>query len=93
MILGLSAISTITRPILAEAQLKRALVTPEAVKVIHDTRRKTLEIYDLIRDPAELDNLIESAPGRHAELPGTLAHFFEVHTFRAPGYEVPFRRW
>jgi hypothetical protein len=83
----------LSRPILAEAQLKRALVTPEAVKVIHDTRRKTLEIYDLIRDPAELDNLIESAPGRHAELPGTLAHFFEVHTFRAPGYEVPFRRW
>lgn len=83
----------LTRPILAEAQLKRALITPGQVKVVHDTRRKTLEIYDLAKDPAELDNLVESAPGKHAELPGTLAHFFDVHAFKQPGYEVPFRRW
>lgn len=36
---------------------------------------------------------MESAPGKHAELPGTLAHFFDVHAFKQPGYEVPFRRW
>lgn len=83
----------LTRPILAEAQLKRALITPGQVKVVHDTRRKTLEIYDLVKDPAELDNLVESAPGKHAELPGTLAHFFAVHAFKQPGYETPFRRW
>ncbi len=85
--------SALTRPILAEAQLKRAWITPEGTKVIADTRRGTLEIYDLGADPRELDNLAVSAPGRHAELPGTLAHFFDVHTYRSPGYVVPFRRW
>ncbi|MBX3130950.1 MAG: sulfatase [Polyangiaceae bacterium] len=83
----------LTRPIVAEAQLKRALISPKGVKVIHDTRRKTLEIYDLIADPGELDNLVESSPDRHGDLAGTLANFFHVHTHRQEGYQVPYRRW
>lgn len=83
----------LTRPIVAEAQLKRALITPGSVKIIHDTRRKTLEVYDLIADPGELDNLVESSPDRHGDLAGTLANFFHVHTHRREGYQVPYRRW
>ncbi|MEZ4225934.1 MAG: hypothetical protein R3B13_33610 [Polyangiaceae bacterium] len=54
-------------------QLKRRLITADGLKVVHDSRRKTLELYDLVRDPRELDNLIDSAPGAHSDLPGPSA--------------------
>ncbi len=85
--------ATLTRPILAEAQLKRALISANGAKVIHDTRRKTWEVYDLTLDPKEMDNLAERDGDHHSDVRGALSAFFAVHTHRREGYEVPFRKW
>jgi hypothetical protein len=80
----------LTRPILAEARLQRALVTPEGMKVIYDTRSQTVEIFDLNRDPKEEQNLFGISGDDSL---GELRTFFQVHTLRRPGYEVPYRKW
>jgi arylsulfatase A-like enzyme len=80
----------LTRPILAEARLQRALVTPDGMKVIYDTRSQTVEIFDLNRDPKEEKNLFGIAGDDPL---GELRTFFQVHTLRRPGYEVPYRKW
>jgi hypothetical protein len=85
---------TLTRPIVAEARLKRSLVTPEGVKIIHDTRAQTVEIFDLARDPEEKVNLFGTErAAKEDELFDVLRTFFQVHTLRRPGYRVPYRRW
>jgi hypothetical protein len=48
---------TLDRPIVAEARLKRALVQRDGTKVIHDSRMRTVEVYDLASDPGEEQNL------------------------------------
>jgi arylsulfatase A-like enzyme len=53
---GLS--SEAMRPILAEGRLRRAMLRGR-LKVIEDTRRKTVEAYDLHTDPDELHNLLQ----------------------------------
>jgi hypothetical protein len=74
----------------AEARLKRSLVTPQGIKIIHDTVAQTVEIFDLQRDPEEKVNLFGTA---HDELLDVLRTFFRVHTLQRPGYRVPYRRW
>jgi hypothetical protein len=72
----------LTRPIFAEGRLRRAVVDGD-LKVIVDLRRKTVEAYDLARDPAELDNLYDREPQRFAAALGKLTSFYAANT--APG--------
>ncbi|MEZ4306801.1 MAG: sulfatase-like hydrolase/transferase [Polyangiaceae bacterium] len=55
-------LTDLTRPVVAEGRLPRALFGD--VKVIEDLRRKVVEAYDLTRDPDELDNLFDTADPR-----------------------------
>jgi hypothetical protein len=80
----------LTRPIVAEARLMRSLITPQGMKIIHDTRSQTVEVFDLARDPAEEKNLF--GPDTE-ELLGVLRAFFQIHTLRRPDYQVPYRKW
>lgn len=79
------------RPIVSEARLKRAMVMPDGLKIIHDTRNHTVELYDLGRDPGELENLYEE--DRDEERLLVLTSFFSAHVLRRPGYNVPYRKW
>ncbi len=85
--------ASLTRPILAESRLKRALVTAEGFKVFEDPRRKTIELYDLNKDPGELNNIFDHADPQSQDAIGVLATFFSVHTYKRPGYTVPYRKW
>lgn len=78
------------RPVVAEGRLKRSLVAGD-LKVIVDTRRKTLEGFDLARDPLELSNLFDRDPER--VLPGLAAldRLFEAHRCPWPGYEPVYK--
>jgi arylsulfatase A-like enzyme len=69
-----------TRPIFGEGRLRRAIVG-DNLKVIVDLRRKTVEEYDLSRDPGEIENRFGDP--RFAPLYSTLTDFFAAHT--APG--------
>lgn len=84
--------TALTRPLLAEARLKQALIT-DGHKVIYDTRAKTVELYDLVKDPGELNNLYDPTAERSREMLGRLRAFYDVHTHREPGYTVPYRKW
>lgn len=79
----------LTRPILAEARLKRALVADDGYKIVHDTRSGTVELCD----PGEQENVYEKEAKRGRELLETMGTFFDRHTHRRPGYEVPYRKW
>ncbi|UQA60251.1 sulfatase [Polyangium aurulentum] len=81
----------LSRPIAAEGRLKQAIVFPDGVKVIRDQRKRTLEIYDLGRDPGEIDNLALRS-GEEASRVRLLRRFFGAHALRRPGYEPPYRR-
>jgi hypothetical protein len=81
----------LTRPLLAEARLMQAYVTPNGLKLIFDPRRDRIELYDLARDPGELENLAD----REELLEPLLAELMqlrEVHRLRREGYEPPFVR-
>jgi arylsulfatase A-like enzyme len=82
----------LTRPILAEARLKQALILPDGMKVILDNHLNTVELYDLRRDPGELDSLAEDEEMLSRPL-SLLQQFFEVHRNRTPGYTPPYRTW
>jgi hypothetical protein len=81
------------RPIVAEGRLERALVFPDGVKVIHDSRTHSIEIYDLAKDPGELVNLYDEADPAMVERARVLLRYFAVHTLARPGYTVPYRKW
>ncbi len=81
----------LTRPVLAETRLMRALVRPDGIKVIRDIRRRTLEVYDLEKDPAEQDDRVDHLTTDMEAAIGELDAFFEVHQLREGGYEPPLR--
>ncbi len=81
---------TLTRPLLAEGRLRRALYVGD-VKVIEDTRRKLVEAYDLARDPKELVNLFDDDDPRALSALATLRAFFEAYELRRPGYTAPYK--
>jgi hypothetical protein len=81
----------LTRPLLAEGRLRRALYTPDGLKVIADERRKLVEVYDLARDPAESRNLWDEDPARADRALGLLDAWFAAHTVRKPGYRTPYK--
>lgn len=83
--------ATLTRPVLAETKLKRALVLPSGLKVIRDVHLGTLEVYDLRTDPDErVDRVDDMTPAMEAAV-ARLDRFFEVHQLREGGYEPPLR--
>lgn len=83
----------LTRPIVAEARLKRAIVTTDGKKIIHDTRSRSVELYDLKKDPKEENNVYDEDSAEAVEMLGRVKRFFAAHTLKKPGYKVPFRRW
>ncbi|HTU57318.1 MAG TPA: sulfatase-like hydrolase/transferase, partial [Polyangiales bacterium] len=82
---------TLTRPILAEGRLRRALILGSR-KIIVDERVHTLEAYDLARDPGELHNIYDTEPERFAGMFSALQAYFETRAYRAIGYERKFRQ-
>jgi hypothetical protein len=80
----------LTRPIIAEGRLKKAMLFPDGHKVIVDDRHHTSEVYDLRRDPGELENLLDARP-RASERVQVLRAFFDVHEIEREGYQVPYR--
>lgn len=81
----------LSRPILAEGRLKRALYFPDGLKVITDERRGTVELYDLKRDPEELRNLATEGSTETEPRVGAIDAFFLAHTLKKSGYAPPYR--
>lgn len=71
------------RPIVAESDRgHRAMVFPDGMKVIADDKLHTLELYDLNRDPGELENLVDSQPDTSAQRRALLDSFFDAQRLR-----------
>ncbi len=60
---------------------------------LHDTRMRTVEVYDLSADPRDERNLFARSDRMSSEGVANLKRFFDAHTFRRPGVRVPYRRW
>ncbi len=82
----------LTRPIVAEGRLKKAMVFPDGHKVIVDDRHHVAEVYDLDTDPGELHNLLDSEDAEAWKYVGLLRKFFGAHTLWRIGYRAPYRR-
>jgi hypothetical protein len=80
----------LTRPLIAEGRLRRALTEADGLKVIEDTQRKVVEVYDLAADPRETRNLFDVAPSRSDPELAELRAFFAVHAWREGGYDPPY---
>jgi Sulfatase len=83
--------ATLTRPIVGESRLMRSLVFPDGTKVITDTRKGTIERYDLRRDPGELTDLFNEENEASDEHVGALNLFFHEHILKRKGYVPPYR--
>lgn len=75
----------LTRPLLAEGRLRRALYQGD-LKVIDDPRRKVVEAYDLEQDPEETRNLFDADRARVDPALAALRAFFATHRADKPGY-------
>ncbi len=82
---------SLERPLVLEGRLRRAMYTTDGLKVIEDSRRKTVEVYDLARDPGELDNLFDRDPARSEAAVAALRAFFAVHTAKRAGYRPVYK--
>jgi arylsulfatase A-like enzyme len=82
------------RPIAADSGRRvQALLFPGQIKAIRDIMRGTHEVYDLNRDPGELDDLMTTEPVRAQRYSAALDTFFERHTLQRPGWEPPWRKF
>jgi arylsulfatase A-like enzyme len=81
----------LTRPLLAEGRLRRAITEPDGLKVIEDLRRKVVEVYDLKVDPGETENLFDREPDRADAALAELRAFFAVHAYTKDGYEPRYK--
>jgi hypothetical protein len=79
------------RPLVIEGRLRRAMYVGDGLKVIEDERRKTVEVYDLGRDPGETTNLFDRDPARGDAALAALRAFFAVHTAKRPGYRPVYK--
>ena len=75
----------VARPIVAETPINLVEVSFHAFGVtdgrwryIWDVRGNTVELYDLVADPRELHNLVDSQPGRAAELRAVMARWLDA---------------
>ncbi|HEX2570992.1 MAG TPA: sulfatase-like hydrolase/transferase, partial [Polyangia bacterium] len=64
------------RPVYSEMEGRR-MVVAEGAKLVHDVRRNTWELYDLVADPRELVNLYDREPERAAALKRELQAWIE----------------
>jgi arylsulfatase A-like enzyme len=80
------------RPLFAEGRLREALYFG-GVKVIEDSRRTVVEVYDLEQDPGELDNLFERDRARSDPALAALRAFFAANALasKRPGYTPPYK--
>jgi arylsulfatase A-like enzyme len=83
--------ASLTRPLLSEARLARAVTLPDGLKVIDDPRRKLVEVYDLSADPGETTNIFDLEPARADPPLALLRAFFAARTLRRGGYEPPYK--
>jgi hypothetical protein len=82
----------LSRPIVAESRLMRALLFPDGFKVITDPRKGTTEVYDLNHDPGELTDLYDDKSDVDGEKHvGALDHFFRAQSLKRKGYVPPYR--
>ena len=81
----------LTRPIVAENRLQQTMIFPSGLKVIYDTQTQSAELYDLSKDPGELEDL-SGNQDLLAEPLATLQAFFEAHRYKANGYKPPYIR-
>jgi hypothetical protein len=79
------------RPLVVEGRLRRALYAPNGLKVIEDLRRKTVEVYDLGRDPGETRSLWDADPARADASLGALRAFFAAHASKRAGYRPVYK--
>ena len=70
-------------------EVVHSLILPSGLKVIYDTRTQTAELYDLSKDPGELQDLSANTE-LLAEPLATLHAFFEAHRNKTPGYQPPY---
>ena len=82
--------NTLPRVVAAEGRLRRALYNGQ-LKVIEDTRRRTVEVYDIEADPGELHNLFAAQPARTHPLVAAERAFFERVRLKRDGYRAPFK--
>ncbi len=75
----------LTRPILAEGRLRRALFVGD-LKAIVDLRRKTVEVFDLANDPGELRNLWDEDRARAEPVVSALTAYFAGRAYTKDGY-------
>lgn len=81
----------LTRPIVSETRLMQALITPERMKLIVDTRSGQKELYDLKQDPKETRNLADNE-ALLLPLEQQMNAFFQAHEIRREGYKLPYLR-
>jgi hypothetical protein len=77
---------SLERPILAEGRLRRAIVTPDAMKVTLDLRRKTVEAFDLSIDPGERDDVWDVGSDRARRAAASLEAYYEAREMREPPF-------
>ena len=82
---------SLERPLILEGRLRRAMYAEGGLKVIEDDRRKTVEVYDLERDPGELTNLFGRDPGRSEPAVAALRAFFAAHKAKQAGYRPVYK--
>jgi hypothetical protein len=83
-------VDDLPRPVLAEGRLRRAIYDGD-IKVIEDGLRKTVEAYDLARDPDESRNLFDRDRARVESALAKLRAFFEERSLRREGYRTPYK--
>lgn len=82
----------VPRRLYLEGRLRRGMYLPNGQKIIEDSVQKTVEIYDLTRDPAEGRNLFRSSDPDSRHALGALREFFAARELRLPGYRAPYVR-
>lgn len=82
--------ANLTRPLFAEGRLRRAMYVDD-LKVIVDLRRKTIEAYDLRRDPGELVNLYDEDRERTLPALAALDAYFQGRAFTDDGYRPVYK--
>lgn len=78
----------LTRPVAAETRLIQMMVFPNGKKAIFDIRRGTYELYDLLEDPREKQNLAEDGSSDELRL---LRAFFRQHQNPIYKRHAPYR--
>jgi arylsulfatase A-like enzyme len=80
----------LTRPLVAEGRLRKALTEPDGLKVIEDPLRKVVEVYDLATDPRETRNVFDVEPARADKALAELRAFSAAHAYSSRGYAAPY---